>query len=156
MLGPYYERHAQQLTPLPTYLPTNRSSTERTNERTALPRRPTPFFPIQKWGADFPNTGFWTYIKYTIVEQHVYDEAELRELTWAQSASIAFGFFQMVGFNRYQSTVSTLDAAGVALEKPVDFIEVLQRLGKWKQPSSQPSTTQTKQRATNSSSTYGH
>merc|ERR1719460_2665212 len=25
-----------------------------------------------KWRANFPNTGFWTYIKYTIVEQHVY------------------------------------------------------------------------------------
>ena len=22
-----------------------------------------------KWKANFPNTGFWTYIKYTIVEQ---------------------------------------------------------------------------------------
>merc|ERR1719171_1785373 len=27
---------------------------------------------MAKWKANFPNTGFWTYIKYTIVEQHVY------------------------------------------------------------------------------------
>merc|ERR1719217_99670 len=27
---------------------------------------------MAKWQANFPNTGFWTYIKYTIVEQHVY------------------------------------------------------------------------------------
>ena len=25
-----------------------------------------------KWKANFPNTGFWTYIKYTIVDQHTY------------------------------------------------------------------------------------
>ena len=27
---------------------------------------------MAKWQANFPNTGFWTYIKYTIIEQHVY------------------------------------------------------------------------------------
>jgi hypothetical protein len=92
-------------------------------------------FSLQKWGADFPNTGFWTYIKYTIVEQHVYDEVELGSLSWAESASIAFGFFQMAGFNRYQTAKSTLDAAGLELEPPVDYIEVLQRLERgWAPP----------------------
>ena len=32
---------------------------------------------MAKWQANFPNTGFWTYIKYTIIEQHVYRD-ELR------------------------------------------------------------------------------
>jgi hypothetical protein len=41
---------------------------------------------------------FWTYIKYTIVEQHTYGLKELGPLAWKDGASIAFGFFQMVGY----------------------------------------------------------
>jgi hypothetical protein len=50
--------------------------------------------------------GFWTYIKYTIVEQHVYKATELSKLPWRDQASIAFGFFQMVGFNHYEDTAA--------------------------------------------------
>ena len=55
-----------------------------------------------KWGVSFPNTGFWTYIKYTIVEQHTYPASVLSILPWRDQASVVFGFFQMVGFNRYE------------------------------------------------------
>lgn len=74
-----------------------------------------------KWQANFPNTGFWTYIKYTIVEQHVYKE-ELSALKWKDQAALVFGFFQMAGYNHY------------AIDKPkpnkgpADFLDVLQRL----------------------------
>merc|ERR1719460_761969 len=53
-----------------------------------------------KWKANFPNTGFWTFIKYTIVEQHQYVD-ELKSMKWRDQAALVFGFFQMVGFNRY-------------------------------------------------------
>ena len=55
-----------------------------------------------KWGVSFPNTGFWTYIKYTIVEQQTYLASVLSVLPWRDQASVVFGFFQMVGFNRYE------------------------------------------------------
>lgn len=55
-----------------------------------------------KWGAAFPNTGFWTYIKYTIVESHEYPESELAGLPWDQQAALFLGFFQLAGYNRYQ------------------------------------------------------
>ena len=55
---------------------------------------------MAKWKANFPNTGFWTYIKYTIVEQHVYS-TELNNMAWKDQAALVFGFFQMAGFNRY-------------------------------------------------------
>merc|ERR1719421_951886 len=64
-----------------------------------------------KWKANFPNTGFWTYIKYTIIEQHVYggwqiplpsitsSRTILDTMKWKDQAALAFGFFQMAGFN---------------------------------------------------------
>merc|ERR1719460_514849 len=65
-----------------------------------------------KWMVNFPNTGFWTYIKYTIVEQHVYggkyvtgitstDRDVLKTMKWKDQAALVFGFFQMAGYNRY-------------------------------------------------------
>mmetsp|Transcript_34158 Transcript_34158/g.78917 ORF Transcript_34158/g.78917 Transcript_34158/m.78917 type:complete len:525 (+) Transcript_34158:490-2064(+) len=75
-----------------------------------------------KWKANFPNTGFWTYIKYTIVEQHTYNAEELGALAWKDSASIAFGFFQMMGFNHYTE----------GPDKVKDYISVLEDLdGGW-------------------------
>jgi len=98
---------------------------------------------MAKWQANFPNTGFWTYIKYTIIEQHVYRD-ELRRVcdasvanpsahgcdlhlptAWKDQAALVFGFFQMVGYNRYQLGGKT-----------VDFIEVLERLDRGWGPSS--------------------
>jgi hypothetical protein len=81
---------------------------------------------ISKWHADFPNTGFWTYIKYTIVEQHVYDEKYLKDLPWSDSATIAFGFFQMAGYNRYVDTVAN--------SNKLDFLSVLEKLENGWQP----------------------
>ena len=71
---------------------------------------------MAKWQANFPNTGFWTYIKYTIIEQHVYRD-ELRRVcdaavanpsahgcdlhlptAWKDQAALVFGFFQMVRY----------------------------------------------------------
>jgi hypothetical protein len=75
----------------------------------------------KKWGAKVPNTGFWTYIKYTIVEQFLYDRAELTQLPWRYQASVVFGFYQMAGFNRYILG----DSYG---SKPVDYITVLEAL----------------------------
>ena len=78
-----------------------------------------------KWRAHFPNTGFWTYIKYTIVEQHVYRPAELARLAWKDTAALAFGFMQMAGYNRY---VVHDGAAGEPGGERVDFVTVLERL----------------------------
>merc|ERR1719261_2218070 len=82
-----------------------------------------------KWRANFPNTGFWTYIKYTIVEQHVYDAHYLSPLAWKDQAALAFGFFQMAGYNRYSLTAKRA-------KPPADFLEVLRRLDRrWAPPS---------------------
>lgn len=81
-----------------------------------------------KWKAAFPNTGFWTYIKYTIVEQHVYGPQELLSLPWKDSAAIGFGFFQMMGFNRY--TVPTRQG-----QTTVDYITILEQLDQGWAPS---------------------
>lgn len=71
-----------------------------------------------KWKAMFPNTGFWTYIKYTIVEQHAYRGKEMDSIPWKDQAAIAYGFMQMMGFNRYRQE-------GVEV---VDFIQLLHDL----------------------------
>merc|ERR1719230_1105573 len=92
-----------------------------------------------KWQANFPNTGFWTYIKYTIVEQHVYggryvngvtstDRDVLPTLKWKDQAALVFGFFQMAGYNRY-------DISTGAKPQVVDFLDVLERLDKGWTPS---------------------
>jgi len=90
---------------------------------------------MAKWQANFPNTGFWTYIKYTIVEQHVYggkytemtsktsSRTVLDTMKWKDQAALVFGFFQMAGYNRYN--IGTGSSA-----KVVDFLDVLQRLDK--------------------------
>merc|ERR1719353_1428481 len=78
---------------------------------------------MAKWQANFPNTGFWTYIKYTIIEQHVYRD-ELPSMAWKDQAALVFGFFQMVGYNRYR-------LGG----KVVDFVDVLERLDRGWGPS---------------------
>jgi len=90
---------------------------------------------MAKWQANFPNTGFWTYIKYTIVEQHVYGGRHLDDsayasktssrdvlttMRWKDQAALVFGFFQMAGYNRY--------ALGKDAGKRVDFLDMLQRL----------------------------
>ena len=72
----------------------------------------------------FPNTGFWTFIKYTIVERHSYQmnpcpaDADKREcevlpadLSWEHQALLAVGFFQMTGWNRYGNFDIVLDLA---------------------------------------------
>jgi len=84
-----------------------------------------------KWQANFPNTGFWTYIKYTIVEQHVYKE-ELSALAWKDQAALVFGFFQMAGYNRYNLGNG---------KTPADFLDVLQRLDRgWSPKSEMPAS----------------
>ena len=94
---------------------------------------------ISKWKSNFPNTGFWTYIKYTIVEQHVYggkyiqgitstDRDVLTTMKWKDQAALVFGFFQMAGYNRY-------DVSKGASPQVVDFLDVLQRLDKGWTPS---------------------
>jgi len=95
---------------------------------------------MQKWQANFPNTGFWTYIKYTIVEQHVYGGKHipltsqtssrdvLETMKWKDQAALVFGFFQMAGYNRY-------DIGKGGSSKVVDFLDVLQKLDKgWSPP----------------------
>ncbi len=85
---------------------------------------------VAKWRANFPNTGFWTYIKYTIVEQHVYSGSELSSLRWKDQALLVFGFFQMAGYNRYELGGRRLRPWERAA--PSDFIDVLERLdGGW-------------------------
>jgi len=89
---------------------------------------------IKKWGANFPNTGFWTYIKYTIVEQHVYrsdgveavgGERCLMPKRWKDQAALVFGFFQMGGYNRY-----------IVGGAEWDFLKVLSKLDAGWSPSS--------------------
>ena len=90
-----------------------------------------------KWKASFPNTGFWTYIKYTIIEQHTYTAKQLVKgeacpssapehcgilstLAWKDQAALAFSFFQMIGYNQYD--------VGRRATRYADFIEIIQRL----------------------------
>merc|ERR1719261_2040420 len=94
-----------------------------------------------KWRANFPNTGFWTYIKYTIIEQHVYggwkipltsgtsSRDVLQTMAWKDQAALAFGFFQMAAFNRYDisgkvraETPPPASSSSVP-PKAVDFID---------------------------------
>ena len=98
-----------------------------------------------KWRANFPNTGFWTYIKYTIVEQHVYggkyvtgststDREVLETMAWKDQAALVFGFFQMAGYNRYDISRRSSSSPQI-----VDFLDVLQRLDKgWSPPKGRP------------------
>jgi len=98
---------------------------------------------MAKWQASFPNTGFWTYIKYTIVEQHIYRLtadcsthaeqsaapcSELESMAWKDQAALVFGFFQMAGFNRY-------DISRGGRPQVIDFVEVLQKLDRGWSPS---------------------
>ena len=64
----------------------------------------------RKWRAHFPNTGFWTYIKYTIVESHTY--ASLETLPLKYQLQLFLAFFQMAGYNRYddRAYVEVLEA----------------------------------------------
>ena len=64
----------------------------------------------RKWRAQFPNTGFWTYIKYTIVESHTY--AHLEALPIKYQLQLFLAFFQMAGYNRYDNApyVEVLEA----------------------------------------------
>lgn len=55
-----------------------------------------------KWQVGVPNTGFWTYIKYTILEQHVYCGNALASLSWREQLMTVFGFFELSGYNRYK------------------------------------------------------
>jgi len=98
---------------------------------------------MAKWQANFPNTCFWTYIKYTIVEQHVYSAMpfpvspakgehavhDLSGMAWKDQAALVFGFFQMAGFNRYD-----ISKPG-SKPKVIDFLDVLQRLDRGWTPS---------------------
>jgi hypothetical protein len=97
---------------------------------------------IAKWRANFPNTGFWTYIKYTIVEQHVYggryatgststDRDVLKSMRWKDQAALVFGFFQMAGYNRYSLKGEAAELTG----RRVDFVDVLQKLDRGWAPS---------------------
>eukprot|EP01047_Picozoa_sp_COSAG01_P019946 COSAG01_NODE_1123_length_11617_cov_13.832769_8_plen_1297_part_00 len=71
-----------------------------------------------KWKANFPNTGFWTFIKYTIIEQHTWEMPV--DMPWKDQSAVVHGFMQMVGFNRY-----TLDAK---TPKESDFVTVLEKI----------------------------
>jgi hypothetical protein len=81
---------------------------------------------MAKWQANFPNTGFWTYIKYTIVEQHVYRDV-LTTMQWKDQAALVFGFFQMAGYNRYEQKPGA--------KKRLDFLDVLGKLDRGWAPS---------------------
>lgn len=71
-----------------------------------------------KWNANFPNTGFWTFIKYTILEQHQWSIPA--EMKWSDQSSVVHGFMQMAGFNRYREKLSS--------EKSIDFVELLEKI----------------------------
>jgi hypothetical protein len=70
-----------------------------------------------KWKVEFPNTGFWTFIKYTIVEQHAWEMP--RDMAWKDQSTIVHGFMQMVGFNRYS------EESGNSF----DYIDLLEKIG---------------------------
>ena len=121
---------------------------------------------MAKWQANFPNTGFWTYIKYTIVEQHVYGGRHvatppanalpeihaqaayhrdvLRSMKWKDQALLVFGFFQMVGYNRYSlnegaaagAFSSSSSSGGASPDRRADFLDMLAKLDRGWTPSS--------------------
>ena len=73
---------------------------------------------MQKWNANFPNTGFWTFIKYTIVEQHQW--AMPSDMPWSDQSAIVHGFMLMTGFNRFREQSSR--------QPPLDFISLLENI----------------------------
>jgi len=52
-----------------------------------------------KWMVGVPNTGFWTYIKYTILEQHTF--TDIVNINQLDQLRIYLSFFHIAGFNRY-------------------------------------------------------
>ncbi len=70
-----------------------------------------------KWMTGVPNTGFWTYIKYTILEQHTF--TDIAKATQLDQLRLFLSFFHLAGFNRYswdQYTNLTLPIALNCLE----------------------------------------
>jgi hypothetical protein len=60
----------------------------------------------RKWGAEFPNTGFCNFVKFSII-RHV--ELSWTELppSWVEQAALFISWFEMAGFNRHNG--ATLD-----------------------------------------------
>ncbi len=78
-----------------------------------------------KWSVNVPNTGFWTYIKYTVMEGHVFG-AELAGLKSKDHAALILSFFQMAGFNQYSTCCGWRRLFGDC--RGVDFIDMYMKL----------------------------
>jgi hypothetical protein len=55
-----------------------------------------------KWGAAFPNTGIWNYVRYVYLgrEESVLPRSALPD-EWEDQAALFYTWFESVGFNRY-------------------------------------------------------
>lgn len=73
----------------------------RRSERLA---RSTKAYLEEKWGVEFPNTGFGAYVKYSTL-RHVELSADRGELpaSWDHQASLVAAWFEWIGFNFYRA-----------------------------------------------------
>jgi len=76
----------------------------RRSERLA---RSTKAYLEDKWGVEFPNTGFGAYVKYSTL-RHVELSAARGELpeAWEYQASLVAAWFEWIGFNYYRAPAS--------------------------------------------------
>ena len=68
-----------------------------------------------KWMTGVPNTGVWTYIKYTILEQHTF--TDIAKATQLDQLRLFLSFFHLAGFNRYSWDHNNNLTLPVALNK---------------------------------------
>jgi hypothetical protein len=64
----------------------------------------------RKWGVEWPNTGFCSYIKFSILRHKHFHAAEgvgdaVLPTEWAAQAGLVVGFFERNGLNRHGAAV---------------------------------------------------
>lgn len=101
----------------------------RRSERLA---RSTKKYLEEKWGVEFPNTGFGAYVKYSTL-RHVELSASRAELpsAWEHQASLVAAWFEWIGFNYYRAAPaaeSSAEAGAEAASAPPDNIRLPQLL----------------------------
>ena len=54
----------------------------------------------QKWGGEFPNTGIWSYVRYSMLQGLALEDNELPS-DWQGQAALVLAWFESVGFDSY-------------------------------------------------------
>jgi len=79
--------------------------TYRRSERLA---RSTKAYLEQKWGVEFPNTGFGAYVKYSTLRHVELSQARAElPVEWEYQASLVAAWFEWIGFNYYHAPATS-------------------------------------------------